>query len=164
MTALHPSRAASRPVARSHGIRILIGTALLALNSCLWPSLHAADFARDIRPLLERHCVECHGPKKQKGELRLDVRASALKGGHDGPAVVAPGNSAASLGAVQNFGGFCGGTLAPTVTGFIVQETTRFAPALHTGAVIGVVAALLYFVLVREPITPRTPAAEPAAL
>jgi MFS family permease len=46
----------------------------------------------------------------------------------------APGNSAGSLGAVQNFGGFCGGMLAPTVTGFIVQETTRFAPALHTGA------------------------------
>lgn len=70
--------------------------------------------------------------------------------------VAAPGNSTASLGAVQNFGGFCGGTLAPAVTGFIVQETSRFAPALHTGAAIGVVAAGLYFVLVHEPITPRT--------
>ena len=49
----------------------------------------AADFERDIRPLLQRHCVECHGPKKQKGELRLDARSFALKGGHDGAAVVA---------------------------------------------------------------------------
>ncbi len=69
--------------------------------------------------------------------------------------VAAPENSTASLGALQNFGGFCGGTLAPAITGFIVQETTRFAPALHTGAAIGIVAALLYLVLVREPITPR---------
>jgi sugar phosphate permease len=69
--------------------------------------------------------------------------------------VAAPGNSAASLGAVQNFGGFCGGTLAPTVTGFIVQKTSSFAPALHTGAAVGTVATLLYCFLVRGPITPR---------
>jgi len=97
MITLHPSRAASRTFARSHDIRILIGTALLALNSCLGPSLSAADFARDIRPLLERHCVECHGPRKQKGELRLDAKTFALKGGHDGPAVVAGRPEASTL-------------------------------------------------------------------
>jgi mono/diheme cytochrome c family protein len=55
----------------------------------------AADFERDIRPLLQRHCVECHGPEKQKGDLRLDAKTLALKGGHDGPAFVAgePGKS-----------------------------------------------------------------------
>ena len=55
----------------------------------------AADFERDIRPLLQRHCVECHGPEKQKGDLRLDGKTLALKGGHDGPAFVAgePGKS-----------------------------------------------------------------------
>jgi nitrate/nitrite transporter NarK len=74
--------------------------------------------------------------------------------------VAAPGNSTASLGAVQNFGGYCGGTIAPALTGFIVQKTTSFAPALHTGAAIGIVAALLYLVLVRGPITPRTPPAD----
>lgn len=57
--------------------------------------LPAADFGRDIRPLLERRCVECHGPAKQKGDLRLDARVFAFKGGHDGPALVA-GNPAAS--------------------------------------------------------------------
>ena len=49
----------------------------------------AASFEHDIRPLLQRHCVECHGPQKQKGELRLDAKTFALKGGHDGPAFVA---------------------------------------------------------------------------
>ena len=55
----------------------------------------ATDFEHDIRPLLENHCVKCHGAKKQKGELRLDAKAFALKGGHDGPSVV-PGKADAS--------------------------------------------------------------------
>jgi hypothetical protein len=48
----------------------------------------AADFDRDIRPLLQKHCIECHGEKKQKGELRLDAKIHAFKGGHDGPAIL----------------------------------------------------------------------------
>jgi hypothetical protein len=29
------------------------------------------DFARDVRPFLERHCYECHGATKPKGDLTL---------------------------------------------------------------------------------------------
>ena len=56
----------------------------------------AVDFNQDIRPLLQQHCVECHGEKKQKGELRLDAKIFAFKGGHDGQAIVA-GDTAQSL-------------------------------------------------------------------
>ncbi|MBN9522056.1 DUF1549 domain-containing protein [bacterium] len=56
----------------------------------------AVDFARDVRPILNRHCVACHGAEKQKGGLRLDRRADALRGGDSGKAVV-PGNAADSL-------------------------------------------------------------------
>jgi hypothetical protein len=49
----------------------------------------AADFDHEIRPLLQKHCIECHSEKKQKGELRLDAKAFAFKGGHDGAAIVA---------------------------------------------------------------------------
>ncbi len=49
----------------------------------------AVDFDSEIRPLLQERCIECHGEKKQKGELRLDAKSFALKGGHDGPAIVA---------------------------------------------------------------------------
>jgi hypothetical protein len=49
----------------------------------------AVDFDREIRPLLQERCIECHGENKQKGELRLDAKSFALKGGHDGPAIVA---------------------------------------------------------------------------
>lgn len=57
---------------------------LLAASS----SAPAIDFERDIRPLLQERCIECHGAKKQKGELRLDAKPLAFKGGHDGPAIV----------------------------------------------------------------------------
>lgn len=55
-----------------------------------------ADFARDIRPLFEAHCFRCHGAEKQKADLRLDRRSSAVKGGESGPAWV-PGKSSDSL-------------------------------------------------------------------
>jgi mono/diheme cytochrome c family protein len=47
------------------------------------------DFDKDVRPIFEQHCYECHGPKKSRGRLRLDSRASGLKGGVSGPALVA---------------------------------------------------------------------------
>ena len=72
--------------------------------------------------------------------------------------VAAPANCTASLGAMQNFGGYIGGALAPTVTGFIVQSTGSFTPALLTGAAVAVVAAAIYWILVQKAI----PAAEVA--
>ena len=54
-----------------------------------------ADFARDVQPLFADRCVKCHGPEKQKGGLRLDVKAAAFKGGDDGK-VILPGKSAES--------------------------------------------------------------------
>ena len=56
----------------------------------------AVDFDREIRPLLQERCVECHGSKKVKSNLRLDAKPYALKGGESGPAFVA-GNPAKSL-------------------------------------------------------------------
>ena len=52
------------------------------------------DFNAQIRPLLSDRCFRCHGPDtaKRKGELRLDLRAEALKELGDGWAVVKPGD------------------------------------------------------------------------
>lgn len=43
----------------------------------------AIDFIRDVAPILREHCVRCHGPKKQKGDLRLDRRADLFAGQAD---------------------------------------------------------------------------------
>lgn len=32
-----------------------------------------AEFERDVQPLLEQFCVDCHGPQKQKSDVRLDT-------------------------------------------------------------------------------------------
>ncbi len=50
----------------------------------------AVDFARDVYPILQRACFECHGPQRQESDLRLDLREPALAGGASG-AVIAPG-------------------------------------------------------------------------
>jgi MFS family permease len=67
--------------------------------------------------------------------------------------VAAPPNYTASIGAIQNFGGYLGGALAPTVTALIVTKTGSFVPALLVGAAIGVFSAIAYFVVIRGPIT-----------
>jgi Protein of unknown function (DUF1549)/Protein of unknown function (DUF1553)/Planctomycete cytochrome C len=53
-------------------------------------------FESSIRPLLVDHCQKCHGSQKQRADLRLDSRASILKGGESGPAAI-PGHPEKSL-------------------------------------------------------------------
>ncbi len=38
--------------------------------------------------ILQEHCVQCHGPEKQKGDLRLDSQEAILEGGENGEVVV----------------------------------------------------------------------------
>jgi mono/diheme cytochrome c family protein len=54
------------------------------------------DYAKDIQPLLAKHCYSCHGAEKQKSGLRLDRKADALAGGDTGK-VILPGKSAESI-------------------------------------------------------------------
>ncbi|HZB26534.1 MAG TPA: PSD1 and planctomycete cytochrome C domain-containing protein [Vicinamibacterales bacterium] len=60
------------------------------------PPAAQVDFTRDIQPILQSQCYECHGAEKARGRLRLDRRAAALAGGATGAAVI-PGNSEGSL-------------------------------------------------------------------
>jgi hypothetical protein len=55
-------------------------------------------FESRIRPVLVEHCYNCHSSrtKSPKGNLRLDSRASLLRGGDNGPAIV-PGKPDDSL-------------------------------------------------------------------
>jgi mono/diheme cytochrome c family protein len=34
-----------------------------------------------VRPIFQKHCYSCHGEKKQKSGLRLDIKSLAFKGG-----------------------------------------------------------------------------------
>ncbi len=48
-------------------------------------------YSQDIRPLLKKHCVECHSGWFPDGGLRLDSIDAIFKGGNSGPAIV-PGS------------------------------------------------------------------------
>jgi hypothetical protein len=48
------------------------------------------DFARDIKPILERSCVECHSGARPKGFFDITSRAGLLKGGQSGEPAVVP--------------------------------------------------------------------------
>ncbi len=69
------------------------------------PAGEPIDYQREIKPLLARHCVSCHGAKKPRAGLRLDTAAAALQGGRSGPSVI-PGKPDESplLLAVLGFG------------------------------------------------------------
>ncbi len=78
--------------AARHGLGFLFAAFLSIYNT----SMAAPDFARDVRPVLERSCFGCHGPDKQKSNYRLDVRDIALKGGDIGKTPIIPHNAQAS--------------------------------------------------------------------
>ena len=86
--------------------------ALIALAAGLWVAATLAasqgaaaagqaggalvDFQRQVQPILESSCSECHSQERRKGGLSLATYADILEGGRNG-AVVRPGNSANSL-------------------------------------------------------------------
>src|SRR6188474_1615821 len=63
----------------------------LTLDAQIAPRPAAIDFERDVRPILQKNCYECHDARKQKARLRLDSLAAIMKGSENG-AIVLPGN------------------------------------------------------------------------
>ena len=53
------------------------------------------DYLRDIKPILEASCWQCHGSEKPKSGFRIDSREALLRGGENGKAVE-PGQSSQS--------------------------------------------------------------------
>lgn len=95
------------PAARSPQPVALALTALLSLavptvalgQPAPAPAAHvsaAPDFARDVLPVFEAHCLRCHSAAAQKGNLILDTHEDVMLGGRKGAALV-PGHSDKSM-------------------------------------------------------------------
>ena len=67
-------------------ITFIISVVILGFNG----RAEKVDFAKSIQGIFEARCIDCHGPKKQKGDLRLDSQETALA------EVVKPGKSGES--------------------------------------------------------------------
>ena len=70
-----------------------MGMIVIMMGMCSFVFADSVDFVREIRPIFAKHCVECHGAKKQKSGLRLDVKSEALKGGDSYPPDIIQGNA-----------------------------------------------------------------------
>jgi MFS family permease len=71
--------------------------------------------------------------------------------------VAIPRHMVASLGSMQNFGGYLGGSLAPVITGVVVDQTHSFVDALLISAAVAFAAALVYMFVVVRPIESQPP-------
>ena len=79
----------------------------------------------------------------------------ASAGGWAMAATLADRRTTASLGSLQNFGGYFGGAFAPLVTGLVLGATGSFVVALLIASVVALVAAGLYAWAVRKPVPSR---------
>ena len=56
----------------------------MRISICLLLVLGSVSYGTEsFEAFLTKHCVSCHGPKKQKGDLRLDTLSRDFKGGID---------------------------------------------------------------------------------
>ena len=78
---------------RIAALALLLGIPVQAQSAGDGPAI---GFARDVRPILREHCVSCHSAAKKKGQLRLDARSAAFRGGMSGKVIV-PGKGRESL-------------------------------------------------------------------
>ena len=59
-------------------------------------SVEDVSFQQHIAPILEQHCISCHGPDDPESGFELTSRNTAFKGGYSGKAIL-PNNSDQSL-------------------------------------------------------------------
>ncbi|HRK15454.1 MAG TPA: PSD1 and planctomycete cytochrome C domain-containing protein [Prosthecobacter sp.] len=69
----------------------LVGVQALAVLLAGFQALAAPDFTRDIQPIFEARCVQCHGPEEQNGGLRYDQKARAFVQADSGHHAIVPG-------------------------------------------------------------------------
>ena len=75
---------------------LLLSSLAVSANAASASSSTRIDFNRDIRPIFETRCYECHGAEKQKNGYRLDRKGDAFSGGESGHRAIVPGQSGKS--------------------------------------------------------------------
>ncbi|MBM4077566.1 MAG: hypothetical protein FJ267_18220, partial [Planctomycetes bacterium] len=101
-------------------------------------NLYADETAKDlysdqIKPLLARTCVQCHGPSKQQSGLRLDFAKGITEGGDSGSAIVV-GDSSKSL-LIHAITGTEGASkMPPEGEGFTVEQINMIRKWIDEGA------------------------------
>ncbi len=79
---------------------IILGSMLLGcvlfLNQCTFNTTPSIDFNTQIKPILNKHCIHCHGGVKQNGGFSMMTRAKILAPTDSGQPAIIPGNPSSS--------------------------------------------------------------------
>ncbi|MEX2216114.1 MAG: PSD1 and planctomycete cytochrome C domain-containing protein [Phycisphaeraceae bacterium] len=110
----------------SLSIWIGVGRAFAAPAAPAGKATTQVDFTRDIWPILQARCVECHGPEKQKAKLRLDSRDILLNQGGVSGAALHPGQADKSLLYLRVAGLLDGEDLMPPKGDPLTKEQVAF--------------------------------------
>ena len=104
-------------------MRLSISIVLLAFTTPVFAA--EIDFARDVRPLLQR-CIVCHGPNQHYAGLRFDDRQSAQR-------VLSPGHSSDSL-LIHRIRGDSGKFMPPTGAHLTAAQVETLTAWIDEGA------------------------------
>ena len=74
-------------------IACLLGQILPTANAQVAADSTSVEFAKDVLPILQSNCFDCHVPDTQESQLRLDRRWAMLRGGNSGEPSIQPGNA-----------------------------------------------------------------------
>jgi hypothetical protein len=89
MPSFHPRPRFPPSISRALLAAALVGALVVAVSVSA-PKAAPLNFTRDIQPLLNNHCAECHGGVKKKGGLSFTIRTSAFAELESGARAVVP--------------------------------------------------------------------------
>ncbi len=92
-------------------------------------ALATVDFAKEVRPILEKACLQCHNAQKSFGNVRLDSREEMLKSRSGGP-VLTPGQPLKS----SLYTSADKGTMPPTAPKLSAAEISVLRKWIEEGA------------------------------
>jgi len=79
-----------RRYTKTYSILILTGIAVFGYVTLF--TTHQVDFSSEVKPLLNRKCLSCHGGVKKKGDYSLLFKEEALGTGASGRPAIIPGD------------------------------------------------------------------------
>lgn len=77
----------------SHLPLLAAACALAAPAGLLAQGQDKIDFHKQIRPILEARCYECHGPDEQEADVRFDLKSSVFPEGGEDEWIIVPGKA-----------------------------------------------------------------------
>lgn len=115
---------------------LLAATGLAALLSCasLRQPEARVDFVSQVKPVLERRCLECHNADYVFAGLRMETKDLMMKGGRSGPVIVSGHPDQSLLYKVLLLGHSSPVAMPPTPEGTFEEEKDLIRTWIAQGA------------------------------